>query len=1314
MSQEVVLSIKGLFTYPNNLSAVPKGALVEAENIYIDRNDVAQPRRGFNIFSDTAFITTPKSLHDYQSRIILHQSDLLEYETDPVGQPGNFTSYEESIDGTLVTATIESPSEATGLKIKSIEQNRNFYYTSQKGIMKIDNVTNSTLRSGVPQALDFDLALVDQEGFLLQNTAVAYRVLWGYKDANNNLILGAPSQREIIYYYGVPQFIIDINAMLTEIDSQGATFTETYPAPISSTATVDTIYSTMKDIVKGLNSETLLSFKEYEAGGTIQISSITTRPKSVIPASSYFIFEATNGRYVPWFDVTGADPAPDPNLQSDLLLTDTLIPVDISAVVDPNDATEVAVLLQTAIDGSTAEQTNELTDNTLILRTLYDKDVMNTVDGVDPTGNTFSTLQEGSELEGAALTLEALQEAFDIIVSNLNADDPPVDPDFEEATTAQSVSLYITIPQDIINLSQSGTTFFYQVYRSALFDILEGIVTEPDDELQLVYEDNPNPAEITAGFVGPFTDETTDTSRAQSALLYTNPSQEGILQSNYQPPYALDINLYKNQLFFANTFNKYNAVLSLLTGRESTGPGNPGFVLSTKSTLVNQGITYTADVYGPDGDDITITLIDPVADGALSILVTDTDISVTLAQAAGVLTTTATQLVTALNLDSNVTDLISISGSGASPLTALVQTSLSGGSFGSVIEFDNGVDNFGLIFIDSSEDDNFEEGIIALVDDTSGTVDPSDDLSVSQVIEQTAQKIVKAINRHQDNPFLNAYYISGFNDLPGQIKFETRYIEQPIFTITCNEDETDDAFSPSIDSPDAVATNEVAVNRVYFSKFQQPEAVPSLNFFDIGAGDKAIIRVIPSRDSLFVFKEDGVFTISGQEGENFQVNTLDNTCKIKGPETAVIGNNQIYLFTDEGIVRVTEAGPETISRPIEDKILALPDTALYSGLNRSAFGVFYDTEKKYYLWLPTEPEDQVATQCFVWNTYTDTWTRLPISKTCGIVNSRDNKLYLGASDTFHLEQERKHFNIFDYADRDFTNQIILVSHNELTDKLELKLQSVLDIAVGDVIEQTEYLNPYYFNRVLVMLDENGNAGTDYYTDLVVTEKSELNQAVIDLAAKLDLELSVGTYTAILAGIPGTTPAIILERFNALVEEMNVDATIDQSDFPTVDETFTFYSHIMEIDESALTVTMQDDFSFEIGTITTYQSIPTSIIWAPQHAGNPAIWKHFRESNMIFSDIVLRQLEIGFASDVSQNYETKEMNDESLAGWGLIEWGLSPWGSDPQPRAFRTYIPRLKQRSRYLNVQFAHSRAFEYYLLNGISLSYDSLTERVTR
>lgn len=48
MAQELRVKISGLYSYPSDLSAVPPGALTVAENIILDRDSIAEPRRGFD------------------------------------------------------------------------------------------------------------------------------------------------------------------------------------------------------------------------------------------------------------------------------------------------------------------------------------------------------------------------------------------------------------------------------------------------------------------------------------------------------------------------------------------------------------------------------------------------------------------------------------------------------------------------------------------------------------------------------------------------------------------------------------------------------------------------------------------------------------------------------------------------------------------------------------------------------------------------------------------------------------------------------------------------------------------------------------------------------------------------------------------------------------------------------------------------------------------------------------------------------------------------------------------------------------------
>ena len=139
---------------------------------------------------------------------------------------------------------------------------------------------------------------------------------------------------------------------------------------------------------------------------------------------------------------------------------------------------------------------------------------------------------------------------------------------------SEDVDLSFTIPSGIT------TSHFYQIYRSALSG---GSAVSPNDELQLVYEDNPSGAEITALSVS-VNDNTPDSLRG--ATLYTSPSQEGISQANYQPPFAKDMAAWRDHLFYANTKTKQNKTVTLLSA------GGSGLVADDTITIA--GTTFTA------------------------------------------------------------------------------------------------------------------------------------------------------------------------------------------------------------------------------------------------------------------------------------------------------------------------------------------------------------------------------------------------------------------------------------------------------------------------------------------------------------------------------------------------------------------------------------------------------------------------------------------------------------------------------------------------------------------------------------------------
>lgn len=659
MAQTLNLKISGLYTNPNQFSEIPEGSLQRADNIQIDKGSVAEPRRGQSKYGQLpgSYTGVVSALYEYNGTLLVSYNNKLAKDNGS----GTFTDF---------TGTYTPPS---GHRIKSTQANKNFYFTTDANIKKLDNIANTPINSGVPKALDGYFLSFSSGGFLSNAKSVAYRFLWGYRDANDNLIYGSPSGRLIV----------------------------------------------------------------------------------------------TN-----------------------------------------------------ASSGSN-----------------------------------------------------------------------------------QQISLRLYIPDKI-----NSTDYFFQAYRSIIVD---SSIT-PSDDLQLVYEGLITNTDITNGYVD-FTDITPEA--LLGAYLYTSPTQEGILQSNDEPPFSIDICTYKNMTFYANTKSRQNFYLTLISATGSS----PGLVLN--DTITINSIVYTAK---------------------------------------------------------------------------------------------------------SAE--NSANGEFQLV--TSGTA--------ASNIADTARSLVKIINLKDTN--LSAYYISGYDDLPGRIWLQANDYSVNTFYLISSRTT---CWNPVLQTSgtDNASTNDENPNRIYFSKLQQPEAVPLLNYVDAGSRGIEIFRVIPLRDSVFVLKEDGVYRIIGEDPGSLRISLFDNTVKLLAIESAVEINNQIYCYTDQGISAISDNGIEILSRPIEDQILQSETLSNFSTLS---FGVSYEVDRKYLFYCKTLETDSYPTQAYVYNFFTNAWTKYIHNRSCGIVF--DSRLYMGGVDGY-IYKERKSFNSTDYVDDAFSITINSINNNVLT------MASATNVSVDMVIRQ---------------------------------------------------------------------------------------------------------------------------------------------------------------------------------------------------------------------------------------------------------------------
>lgn len=318
----------------------------------------------------------------------------------------------------------------------------------------------------------------------------------------------------------------------------------------------------------------------------------------------------------------------------------------------------------------------------------------------------------------------------------------------------------------------------------------------------------------------------------------------------------------------------------------------------------------------------------------------------------------------------------------------------------------------------------------------------------SQNITNTANSLVRVINRYTGNTLVYAYYSSGYTDLPGRITIRERGIGGATFNSSSSRA---GAFVPDIGTTTLVSTNETAPNRVAISKHLQPEAFPLAQAIRVGSADKSILRIIALRDYILVFKQDGIFQITGDDINSFEVQLLDSTTILRGIETAVSLNNKVYCFSYQTIISVTvNEGVVLKSRPIQQELLIL-SSSLYPNFDTVSYGIAYESENQYIFGTITLPSDTTVTQFYVYNYLTDTWTNweFPNTQGTGFVNPTDNKLYFGSSDTTskYVYQERKTYTNFDYADTSYAINITSFSGATLT------VTSSTGLEVGWVVNQ---------------------------------------------------------------------------------------------------------------------------------------------------------------------------------------------------------------------------------------------------------------------
>lgn len=929
--QTLNLRISGLYTNPNIFSEIPPGALKRADEIVIDRESVAESRRGQAEYGDISGVAD--KMFDYQGYLLAHYGSTMSYDSD---QAGTFSDYSGNFD---------PPSSA--IRIRSVEANQNLYVTTNEGVKKLDEIGGSWVAAGAPKGLGGTLSLTNSGGgFMSTNRQVAYRIVWGYEDANDNEIVGAPSQRLVI-------------ANDTG-ETQDVSQTWQIPAEVTSN----------------------YFYRVYRSGQSASASSVPDDELQQVKEGKPTSGELTAGEF------SFTDIVPD-SLRGASLYTNPSQQGLQAQNEPPPLCVDLCLFKDFAFFFNTTSKNRYF--STLIAV------------GDNTLGGSFGFQTNAGDLTNTSTTIDGLSKAATIDIQDLNY----------TADTAGVAGNDINV--EYVDSATAGNELINVDGNSISVDIEGGVSTA--DQIK---------AAIDAG--------------------------------------------------------------------------------AATASLVVQDLTYTSDAAGYDGNSISISYIDGAVAGSEVVNVDGNAIEVEIEDGVS----TANQIKTAVDANSAAAALVNVSvtGTGTNAQSAAAPTNLASGSDDATGLVDVVVSGIGanaqtiqaITFLNDGFDTSFLNigmrvvgtGIVSgsLIEsitdidtieiDTAATSTSTESLefqdrisidtmnywaassadypnrqfeavlsgTAASNIENTALNLVQAINEDPNNTLVYAYYQSSNNDVPGMILLEERGLGASSFAVTSTNGES---FSPVLEATGVnnISDADARQNRAMISKQNQPEAVPVFQSINIGSENYPITRAIANRDSIFVFKDgEGIFRISGTDISNFNVSSFDSSAKIKAPESAVLLNNLVYTFSDKGIIEVGETGVRIVSRPIESTLLKLSSPS-FTNFESQTFGVSYETDHKYIFYTVTTETDTYATQAFVYNAITNTWTRWLMTRSCGLVLKRDNKLYMGVPNNSgnKIYQERKNFNRTDYADEDIPITIVLADGTTL---------AVLDnsqVEAGDLIKQ---------------------------------------------------------------------------------------------------------------------------------------------------------------------------------------------------------------------------------------------------------------------
>ena len=554
-SQNLNLSVSGLWTSVSDFNGLPPGALDEADNVESRYKNVMEPRRGFQQLPDsemdvTYFIRLANFYVAGIDRVMSVTSD------------GDWRYYTGANPWPLVPGDVSQniqPPDAINGKSRFVRAGQNIYLTAQDGVRSLSSgSTAEAIRAGVPKGLNLEAetngdltgffdnnVVLDTTGTITGSSAIITKLddttgievdmyVGGIEVVASlivqdltytSLLFGASGNAITITYTGGASLVVSVIG--TAISVQLNTGVSTAAMVKAAVDAFPAAAALVSVAVSGTPTDVQIAAATTPlAGGLDNTIPIGTKVASITPSAPLIIETATTT-------------AGSTTISALVSITGIVAGVIVEGIGIPDGTVIVSTSgagPYTAVLSLPAYQTGtgiSLTFSSSVIITMDDDAAVSAVD-------TPITFYRGAQVAYRMVFGRVETDINDGMTTRLGSP--------SAMAVAENVTPYSTNVTVTGTLPKNSATLltFVQLYRSEQTD---SITITPLDQMTLVYERQLVPQDFIDRII---VIEDTVPDSLVGIPLYTGSDREGILQSNDPPPMCWDMCKFRDFILYGN------------------------------------------------------------------------------------------------------------------------------------------------------------------------------------------------------------------------------------------------------------------------------------------------------------------------------------------------------------------------------------------------------------------------------------------------------------------------------------------------------------------------------------------------------------------------------------------------------------------------------------------------------------------------------------------------------------------------------------------------------------------------------------------